>query len=266
VDPRDYLPSSLRVPNEGEPVSITWQVDIGRDAHIIHLVRVLRDLQTAVDVGERWGTVLARAAAQREVAYEFRQGGSDAIVRAAGQLGLDRTVVAHLREWLISGSWVWGLDVPVFRDPRAPHPAPHHGPQGPQELVRLVTDARTPALLGSAIRVQRAEYRNPLEVVLTGSGFLILGTIYVLRLVRDWSSTRREGAAAAREAEAAARRTAATAELLEWLVDEAKAGRLHVPPGDLLDVVNVADARALRRLSAKEVQLQTPTGGDTSSS
>jgi len=104
-----------------------------------------------------------------------------------------------------------------------------------------------------------------LEVILTGSGFLIVGTIYVLRMVRDWSSKRREGAAVAREAEATARQKSAGAALMEWLVEEAKAGRLHVPPGDLLAAVSSYQTEVLHRLAEDDVQLQVPAGTDPSS-
>jgi len=195
----------------------------------------------------------ARTAAQYQLLYEVGRRGPEALVESARQLGFDEQEAFDLELRYFEGPWwrYWQGRRPPFL--------------GPEGVVRGLADARTPALLGSPVQVQHAEYRNPLEVVLTGSGFLIFGTIYVLRMVRDWSNKRREGAAAAHEAEAAARRKAAGADLMEWLVDEAKAGRQHVPPGDLLNVVSAAEGEAMRRLAAEDVQLQLPPGADPSS-
>jgi hypothetical protein len=73
---------------------------------------------------------------------------------------------------------------------------------------------------------------NPLEVLLAGSGFYVTGVMVVLRMVRDWSSQRRSGAAAAGEAEARAdlaraqaRRAWTEADILSWLAEQARAGR-----------------------------------------
>jgi hypothetical protein len=71
------------------------------------------------------------------------------------------------------------------------------------------------------------------KIVLGGSGFLLLGAIYVLRLIRNWSHIRRIGAAQAEQAEQAesnARRATTHAEFSQWLMDEARQGRLAVPP------------------------------------
>lgn len=76
-------------------------------------------------------------------------------------------------------------------------------------------------------------------------GFLLLGSIHVLRLARDWSYTRRIGAAEARQAEAAAQRAVAHADLCQWLVDEAKVGSLHMPLSELIDVVTRPEIQAL---------------------
>jgi hypothetical protein len=264
VDPIGHLPSSLLVPGGGQLVIVTWRAEVGAEARPGDLAVVLKDLQQVIEVGERWGTALARSAAHRQVTYELRLGGLEAGLRAARSVGFNWVDVRDFAEW-ISSSGLWRLNVPPYRDPRSPEPPPGRPSWGPDEFIRLLADARLPDLMGSPAGVRRLEYRNPLEVILTGSGFLILGTIYVLRIVRDWSSKRREGAAAAREAEAAARRKAAGADLLEWLVEEAKKGRLHVPPGELLNLVGAADARAMRRLAAENVQLQLPPGADPAS-
>lgn len=77
-------------------------------------------------------------------------------------------------------------------------------------------------------------------------GFLLLlGSIPVLRLMRDWGHTRRIGAAEAQQAEAAAQRAITHADLCRWLVDEAKVGRLHMPPSELIDVLTHPEIQAL---------------------
>lgn len=227
---------------------MAWRVDVGAGARVGELADLLHDLDATVMVGERWGMTLARAAARYQLVYEVGRRGPEALIESARQLGLDERDALDVERWHFEGPWrYWRRARPFL---------------GPEELFRWLADVRAPDLLGSPVQVQHAEYRNPLEVMLTGSGFLILGTIYALRMVRDWSNKRREGAAAAREAEAAARRQAAGADLMEWLVEEAKAGRLHVPPGDLLGAVTAAEGEAMRRLAAEDVQLQLPPGTD----
>jgi len=49
---------------------------------------------------------------------------------------------------------------------------------------------------------------------------------------------------------------------MEWLVTEAKEGRLHVPPGDLLNSVSPDESAAMARLAEQKVQIQLPTGSD----
>jgi hypothetical protein len=94
-----------------------------------------------------------------------------------------------------------------------------------------------------------------------------------MRLVRDWSNTRRRGAAQAQQAEAGAREQEAhadereaRADLVRWLVDEAKAGRMPIPVGELLDVVTDDDQTVLDRLAEGSVELQLSPALDPSSS
>lgn len=110
-------------------------------------------------------------------------------------------------------------------------------------------------MIGNPLTISSAEYRNPLELVLTGSGFMISGALLVLRMVRDWGNTRRRGAAVAQQEEATARRSATQADFMEWLVDEAKHGRLAVPPGDLLGLMTQSDVNAAQRLGAKDTDV-----------
>ncbi len=131
-------------------------------------------------------------------------------------------------------------------------------------MVQSLAAARATRTIGSRIEVISAEYRNPIEVVLGGSGFLLLGVIYALRFVRDWSNTRRVDAARATQAEQDARRASSHADFSEWLVSEARRGNLHVPPQELVNIVTNSDLRAIDRLAENEVQLQLPPGSDPS--
>ena len=94
----------------------------------------------------------------------------------------------------------------------------------------------------------------------------------VLRLVRDWSNTRRRGAAEADQAEperAHGTHTPTTRKpapvLTRWLIDEAKAGRAAIPIGELLAVVAPDDGAALARLAEHRVEISAPAGLDPSS-
>lgn len=250
MDSTSGVPSGLRPPAGGDVVNVVWRADVGASARVGEVADVLRDLDTTIVVGERWGLALARAAAQYQLMYEVGQRGPEALIEPARQFGFGERDVVDVERWYFEGPWR------LWRPGRRPF-------LGPEELVRSLADARTPDLLGTRVEAQHVEYRNPLEVVLTGSGFLIFGTIYALRMVRDWSNKQREGAAEARVAEAGARRQAAGADLMEWLVEEAKAGRLHVPAGELLNGVTAAEGEAMRRLAMEDVQLQLPPGTDT---
>jgi hypothetical protein len=72
-------------------------------------------------------------------------------------------------------------------------------------------------LLAEVSRGVEVSYRNAIEVILGGSGFLMVGAMLMLRIVRDWSSARRAGAVAATMTESAARRSTTYADLAEWL-------------------------------------------------
>jgi hypothetical protein len=142
------------------------------------------------------GVTFARSAAGYQPTYEVRRRGPDAMIEAATQLGFAQLDLSGIEPWFYERPRWWG-----GRSGRSSWPL-----WDPGDLVRMLADGRTPDFLGLPVQVSRVEYRNRLEVVFGGSGFLILGAIYVLRLIRDWSSARRQGAAAAREAGRRARR------------------------------------------------------------
>lgn len=80
--------------------------------------------------------------------------------------------------------------------------------------------------------------------ILSGSAVFLLAIPYVLQFVRDWSHTRRIGAAEAQQAEVAAQRAAIYADLSQWLVNEAKIGNLHMSPSELIDVATRPEIQA----------------------
>lgn len=82
-------------------------------------------------------------------------------------------------------------------------------------------------------------------------GFMLLSSIPVLRFMRDLSHTRRIGAAEAQQAEAAAQRAITHADLCQWLVDEAKVGRPHMPSSELIDVIARPQIHALSPRQAR---------------
>jgi hypothetical protein len=93
-------------------------------------------------------------------------------------------------------------------DTEVPGPAPRDSrDQGSQSQC----------LFSEQVRVVEVSYRNAIEVILGGSGFLMVGAMLMLRIVRDWSSARRAGAVAATMTESAARRSTTYADLAEWL-------------------------------------------------
>jgi hypothetical protein len=94
--------------------------------------------------------------------------------------------------------------------------------------------------------------------MLGGSGFLVLGAAAALRFVRDYSATRRLGAVKADLAEASAVREDLRTDLFRWVVGEVQAGRMLVPPADLLRLLSDADVQALNTLARSDVALDLP--------
>jgi len=62
VDSRDDLPLGLRPPFGGDTVFLTYRTDVGALVPVAQLAHHLIDLDTLVNLGERWGTQIARAA------------------------------------------------------------------------------------------------------------------------------------------------------------------------------------------------------------
>jgi len=246
MDFEQNLPFELRRPVGGDVLSLTWTADIGPAASVGRVADHLHDLQTALDLGERWGLAYAERSAAYALWSEISRRGPAAIQR-------------KVNDWPGLG----GPDIPeeAFFDPESWPYRRRPGWYGadPDDVVGLLSSVEVPRLLGSPMQATHIEYNNPVEVMLLGAGFVLLGGVKVLRMIRDWSSQKRIGEAVADAAEAAARQANTAADLGEWLAAEAKHGRQHVPIGELLRAVTPADLAALSRLADSDVQLQLPS-------
>jgi hypothetical protein len=212
------------------------------------LARHFEDLGVVVELGERWGFVIAQHDERRQLLYRAKRSGPSFLEAEARELGYSPEDIFDLYEW---------LDLGIYRGTRRWLTSAY-----PTDIIQSLAAARATRSLGSQIEVLRAEYRNPIEIVLGGSGFLLLGAAYSLRLVRDWANTRRVGAAQATQAEHEARRAGCHADLSEWLVSEARNGRLYVPPHELVNLVTKTDFRAIDRLADNDIHLELPAGTD----
>jgi len=239
----------------GDELTIAYSSDLGPLARVGDVARKLEDLEDAIRVGEQWGVIIARSSSLQGLLNLINRRGPETIEGAALRSGLTARDIDAIDEWLHGRYIRWGPAGFPFRDPAA--------------LIQAIADYQAADRLGTPVRLLRLNYQNPLVVDLTGSGFLIAGVIYVLRMIRDWSASRRTAEATANRAqavadEARARANAAwsQADILRWFADEARAGRWHVPPGDLLGIVRSEDLDAMNRLAATEVTLSLPQGLD----
>lgn len=126
-------------------------------------------------------------------------------------------------------------------------------------LIESISASSIPNLLGPPPSLRRISYENPVEIIIGGIAFGLWGVVSVFRLVRSWSSRRRTERAAASIAEAEARIAMKRADIVEYLADEVKAGRLQIAPADLVKLVQQADLEALSKLAAADVTLELPS-------
>ncbi|MCG6493601.1 hypothetical protein [Kitasatospora sp. A2-31] len=154
MDENVELPQALRPPAGGEPVEFIWKTQIGPNASIGELAMRLKDLETAVQLGARWGLATALAASRWQLSQKL-----------SSDMRKGRTSGAGLGE--IFSAWT-----PLLVRERSAD-------------LKVLND------LGSPIRVRKISYGNPLQDYLDGSGYYVAGAIAVLRMVRDWSGIRR---------------------------------------------------------------------------
>ncbi|PZS26788.1 MAG: hypothetical protein DLM61_17730 [Pseudonocardiales bacterium] len=248
VNPDEFLPDALRPPARGDTLSFSWTADIGAGATVGTVSEHLRDLQVVLDLGQRWGLIFAEQAAAYAFEREVSSRGPVALREAISEWpGVEEFPFPFIEEAFLD------RDLWYRRSAR-------RGWYGasPDDLVRLLSSRNVPSLLGQPISTRHIEYNNPVEVVLFGAGFVLVGTVKLLRMIRDWSSQRRVGDAIADTAESAARRNKTASDLGAWLVDEARAGRQQVPIGELMKYVTPTDLESIARLADSDVQLQLP--------
>jgi hypothetical protein len=242
----DFIPEGLRPPALGDSLAFTWVANLGRDATVGAIAAHLQSLQVVLDLGERWGLIHAERAAAIAFELDLRTRGPEALNEAFESWPENR-LYPHRYERAFSDPEYW------YR-----RGMPGGYTAGPDDLIRLLSSREVPRLLGQSVRARHVEYNNPVEVVLFGAGFVLVGTVKVLRMIRDWSSQRRIGDSIADSAEAAAQQNKTAADLGAWLVEEAQAGRQHVPISDLLKYVGPQDLTAIQQLADLDVQLQLP--------
>jgi hypothetical protein len=114
-------------------------------------------------------------------------------------------------------------------------------------------------LLGPVPIISSISYSNPIVIIIpaVAVGALVTGTLAAIRLARDWRSARRGGRAQARTADADAGIAEKRLEVVSWMVDEAKAGRLPVTAGDLINFVNEPEIRALDAITSKPLEIES---------
>jgi hypothetical protein len=248
----EALRKSLQISDKqgGEAVRVFWTAELRAPLGAGDLARYLEDVNTAIGVGEQWGTTFARAAAKQDLIDQILQHGADALASAASDLDLDLDELRELHVWLRYGKGGRGLPL-----------------GGSRRSIEIVADASVPHLLGNPLRLAHAQYSNPLslEFVSPHGGFLVMGAVMVARFVRDWSNKRKGGAAKVRRDEAEADMATAQAELFRWAVDEVRSGRVHVPPGEVIKMITSNDMQTLSRLSETPTYLRGPStdGADT---
>lgn len=209
------------------------------------------DLTDVTELGTKWGGLLAETAASWDIANLVRQ--SDR--RGLELLLREELYDLHFEEarellygspppdrWLLAGHPVWGL----------------------------LQDQRASELRGQTTRPTRLTYENPLELILCGTGALLMGAVMAARLARDWSSQRRIVAAAATQAEAEARKAEGEADRAEdhcrlcALDGRRGEGRPRGTPADgATEGHHPGEARAIERLAQQDVQLSLSAGFGT---
>jgi hypothetical protein len=247
MEPRGEL-RGLTPPALGDRVRFTWRADLGPASRIERLANHLADLASVVELGERWGMILGQYDARRQLLYQARRTGPNFLEREAIGLGFSSDEIYELYEW---------LDLGFHQGTRRWLTSAY-----PIDILQNLAAARATRTIGERIDVAQVEYRNPIEIVLGGSGFLLLGVIYAVRFVRDWSSNRRLAAAQATMAEHDARRSGSHADFAEWLVSEARQGRLYAPPQELVNLITNSEVRAIDRLAENDIRLELPPGTD----
>ncbi len=251
MEPWQFLPRGYEPPLRGEQFNITWRSDIGPNVSVGGVGAYLQAFQTLLDLGERWGLVMAEEAAARSLVAELFVYSDQ-----RDDKDVDLTPVRDVMS-PEDGKRLYFIVRRLLDQRTGEHPETIVDvPSAIRELASL----SVPDLMGPPLRNEAITYRNPIELIIFAGAFVAFGTVQVLRLVRDWGARRRMTNAAAEIAEAEARQAKTRADVIEYLGKEVTAGRLHVPPSELAKLVTSTDLEAIARLAGTEPTLELPEG------
>lgn len=246
MQPWQFLPDGFEPPLRQEQFSIVWRADLGANVSVDVVSSYLNAFQTLLDLGERWGLVMAEEAAARSLIGEFFSYGD--------RLNVVLTPVLDVIPWQDEKRIYLSVQDILSRR-TGDHPETMV--EVPSALRELASFS-VPQLMGPPLRNEAITYRNPIELIITGGAFIAYGTVQVLRMARDWGARRRMSNAAAEMAEAEARQARTRADVIEYLGQEVTAGRLHVPPSELAKLVISTDLQAIAQVAGPEPTLELP--------
>jgi hypothetical protein len=251
MQPWQFLPRGYEPPLRGEQFNVIWRSDIGSNVSVGGVDAYLKAFQTLLDLGERWGLVMAEEAAARSLIAELFAYSDQ---RASKDVDLTPVRDVMFQE---DGKRIYFVVRRLLDQRTGEHPETIVDVPG---ALRELASLSVPDLMGSPLRNEAITYRNPIELIIFGGAFVAYGTIQVLRLVRDWGARRRMTNAAAEIAEAEARQARTRADVIEYLGKEVTAGRLHVPASELAKLVTSTDLEAIKQLAGTEPTLELPEG------
>jgi hypothetical protein len=249
MEPWSFLPEGYEPPLHGDQFKIVWRSDLGSNVSAAEVGDYLQAFQILLDLGERWGLAMAEEAAVRSLIREL-------FAHRDARGDIDLTPLRGVMSWQ-EEKRVYLSVQEVFTHRTGEHPETVvEVPSALRELASL----SVPELMGPPVRIDAITYRSPLELAFIGGGFLAYGIIHVLRMTRDWRARRRLASAAADIAESEARKARTRADVIEYLGKEVTAGRLHVSPAELAELVTSTDLQAIADLAGQEPTLELPEG------
>jgi hypothetical protein len=241
-----FMPHGYQPPVGGNIYSVRWRADLGAAAAVGDIADYIDAFQTVLDLGERWGIVMAEEAAVRSLMAELY---------AASQQG-----EPNLRPLYDDMPWQDEKRLFATISTMLTRRFGEHDELNfdAPDALREVASRAVPRLLGSPPATAEITYRNPVELIIVGGAFGLLGVVQLLRIIRDWKPRRRQGEAAASMAEDEARASKSRADVVEYLGNEIVAGRLHVPASQLGAMITRGDMAAIAKLAGPEPELELP--------
>ncbi len=247
MDSWAFMPEYYRPPVGGDLYAIRWQADLGPGAPVGDIADYIDAFQTILDLGERWGIVMAEEAAVRSLMAEL-YAASDSTEPNLRPLYDDMPWRDEKRLFATVSAM---LSRRFGEHDELNFDAP--------DALREVASRAVPRLIGPPPQTAQLTYQNPIEIILVGGAFGFFGIIQLLRIVRDWKPRRRQGEAAASIAEDEARAAKSRADVVEYLGQEIVAGRLHVPASQLGAMITRGDMAAIAKLAGPEPELELPS-------